>query len=49
MIKMIYKELPIEEIKYLTRNEFINDEEKEFYTDLKNSMSKYGFFVGVIK
>ena len=43
MIKMIYKELPIEEINYLTRNEFINGEEKEFYTDLKNSMSKYGF------
>ena len=43
MIKMIYKELPIEEISHLTRNEFINGEEQQFYTSLKNSMTKYGF------
>ena len=44
MIKIIYKELPIDQISYLNRAEFSpTGPEKEFYSLLKNSVSKYGF------
>ena len=44
MIKVIYKELPINEISYLDREEFSpTGPEKDFYNFLKNSMSKHGF------
>jgi len=44
MIKVIYKELPIGQVSYLTRPEFSpTGQEKEFYNFLKNSMSKHGF------
>ena len=44
MIKVIYKELPIDQISYLNRAEFSpTGPEKEFYSLLKNSVSKYGF------
>ena len=44
MIKVIYKELPIDQVSYLTRTEFSpTGPEKEFYNFLKNSMSKHGF------
>ena len=44
MIKVIYKELPIDKISYLNRDEFSpTGPEKEFYNFLKNSMSKHGF------
>ena len=44
MIKIIYKELPIDQVSYLTRSEFSpTGPEKEFYNFLKNSMSKHGF------
>ena len=44
MIKIIYKELPIDQVSYLTRTEFSpTGPEKEFYNFLKNSMSKHGF------
>ena len=44
MIKVIYKELPIDQVSYLTRSEFSpTGPEKEFYNFLKNSMSKHGF------
>ena len=44
MIKIIYKELPIDQVSYLTRPEFSpTGPEKNFYKDLKNSMSKHGF------
>jgi ParB-like chromosome segregation protein Spo0J len=43
MYKLIYKKLPIDEISYLNRPEFSkNGPEKNFYTFLKLSMSKYG-------
>ena len=43
MIKVIYKELPINQISYMTREEFSpTGPEKNFYQDLKNSMSKHG-------
>ena len=42
--RVIYKELPIDKISYLTRTEFSpTGPEKEFYSLLKNSVSKYGF------
>ena len=44
MIKVIYKELPIDKISYLNREEFSSTgPEKEFYNFLKKSMSKHGF------
>ena len=43
MIQTIYADLPIEKIAYLTRDEFINGQEKHFHDSLKASMSKYGF------
>ena len=44
MIKVIYKELPIGQVSYLTRTEFSpTGPEKEFYNFLKKSMSKHGF------
>jgi len=44
MIKIIYKELPIDQVSYLTRTEFSpTGPEKEFYNFLKKSMSKHGF------
>ena len=44
MIKIIYKELPINQISYLTREEFSpTGLEKDFYHSLKISMLKYGF------
>ena len=44
MIKIIYKELPIDQVSYLARSEFSpTGSEKEFYNFLKNSMFKYGF------
>ena len=43
-LRVIYKELPIDKISYLTREEFSpTGVEKGFYNLLKNSMSKYGF------
>ena len=43
MIKVIYKELPIDQVSYLTRTEFSpTGSEKEFYNLLKNSISKHG-------
>ena len=44
MIKIIYKELPIDQVSYLTRTEFSpTGGEKGFYNLLKDSMSKHGF------
>ena len=43
MIQTIYAKLPREKISYLTRDEFINGQEKHFHDSLKASMSKYGF------
>ena len=44
VIKIIYKELPIDQVSYLTRPEFSpTGPEKEFYNFLKKSMSKHGF------
>ena len=44
MIKIIYKELPINQISYLTREEFSQTGlENDFYHSLKISMLKYGF------
>ena len=44
MIKVIYKELPIDKVSYLTREEFSpTGGEKEFYSFLKKSISKHGF------
>jgi len=44
MIKVIYKELPIDEISYLNRDEFSpTGPEKYFYNFLKDSISKHGF------
>ena len=44
VIKVIYKELPIGQVSYLTRPEFSpTGPEKEFYNFLKKSMSKHGF------
>ena len=43
MIKIIYKELPIDQISYLTRKEFSpTGPEKGFYNFLKKSISKHG-------
>ena len=43
MIKVIYKELPINEISYLNREEFSpTGPEKGFYNFLKKSISKHG-------
>ena len=42
MIDVIYIELPIEKISYLTRPEFINGQEQRFHTKLSQSISKYG-------
>ena len=44
MIKVIYKELPIDQVSYLTREEFSpTGAEKEFYSFLKKSIFKHGF------
>ena len=43
MIQTIYADLPIEKIAYLTRDEFINGQERHFHDALTASMSKYGF------
>ena len=44
MIKVIYKELPIDQVSYLTLPDFSpTGPEKDFYNFLKNSMSKHGF------
>ena len=44
MIKIIYKELPIDKIYYLNRLEFSpTGSEKDFYYSLKASMLKHGF------
>ena len=41
--KIIYKELPIEDIAYLNREEFTeNGPEKAFYQHLKQSIAKHG-------
>jgi ParB-like chromosome segregation protein Spo0J len=41
--KIIYKELPIEDIAYLNREEFTeNGLEKSFYQNLKQSIAKNG-------
>ena len=43
MIKVIYKELPIDKISYLNREEFSSTgPEKDFYNFLKKSISKHG-------
>ena len=42
MINVIYIELPIEKISYLTRPEFINGQEQKFHDRLSQSISKYG-------
>jgi hypothetical protein len=42
--KIIYKELPIEDIAYLNREEFSEkgQTEKAFYQNLKQSIAKHG-------
>ena len=42
MIETVYIELPFEKIKYLDREEFYKEEEKEFKKALTLSMTKYG-------
>jgi len=42
MINVIYIELPIEKISYLTRPEFINGQEQRFHTKLSQSIFKHG-------
>ena len=42
MIETIYTELPFEKIKYLDREEFYKEGEKEFKEALTQSMKKYG-------
>ena len=43
-LRVIYKELPIDKISYLNRDEFSpTGPEKEFYNFLKKSISKHGF------
>tara|TARA_Y100001951_G_scaffold99558_1_gene101722 strand:+ start:182 stop:601 length:420 start_codon:yes stop_codon:yes gene_type:complete len=39
---VIYIELPIEKISYLTRPEFINGQEQKFHDKLSRSISKHG-------
>ena len=42
MIETIYTELPFEKLKYLDREEFYKEEEREFKNALTQSMNKYG-------
>ena len=42
MIETVYTELPFEKIKYLDREEFYKEGEKEFKEALTQSMKKYG-------
>ena len=42
MIETVYTELPFEKIKYLDREEFYKEGEKEFKDALTQSMKKYG-------
>ena len=42
MTGLVYKELPIEKISHLTRQEFINGEEQKFYSALLMSIKTYG-------
>ena len=42
MTGLVYKELPIEDITYLTRPEFVNGTEQKFYDTLLNSITEYG-------
>ncbi len=42
MTNVIYIELPIEKISYLTRPEFINGQEQKFHDKLSRSISKHG-------
>ena len=43
MIQTIYAKIPIENILYLERPEFMNGQEQSFRDALTASMSKYGF------
>ena len=42
MTGLVYKELPIEDITHLRRQEFINGEEQKFYSALLMSIKTYG-------
>jgi len=42
MTGLVYKKLPIEDITYLTRPEFVNGQEQKFYDALLNSMTEHG-------
>tara|TARA_X000001388_G_scaffold31316_1_gene22199 strand:+ start:4849 stop:5268 length:420 start_codon:yes stop_codon:yes gene_type:complete len=42
MTGLVYKELPVNDITHLTRQEFINGQEQKFYDALLESMTKYG-------
>ena len=42
MTGLVYKELPIEKISHLRRQEFINGEEQKFYSALLMSIKTYG-------
>tara|TARA_R100000742_G_C4179458_1_gene15074 strand:+ start:57 stop:476 length:420 start_codon:yes stop_codon:yes gene_type:complete len=42
MTGLVYKELPIENITHITRTEFVNGQEQDFYNALLNSITKHG-------
>ena len=42
MTGLVYKELPMQTITYITRPEFIDGTEKRFYDALLESITKYG-------
>ena len=42
MTSLFYKELPIEDITYLKRIEFVNGTEQKFYDALLHSMTQHG-------
>ena len=42
MTGLVYKKLPINDITYLTRPEFVNGSEQKFYTTLLNSITEHG-------
>ena len=42
MTGLVYKELPREDITYLTRTEFVNGQEQKFYSALLMSIKTYG-------
>ena len=42
MTGLVYKKLPIEDITYLTRPEFVNGQEQKFYNALLKSITEHG-------